>query len=884
MARRFLAWLSKLGFARARRRFDADARYEFDDHLQRLTDRFVEAGLSPDEARMAARRQLGNVTLVREEIHVMNGVRWLDGLAQDLRYAARQVRRSPGLAAVVIVTLGLGIGGTTAVFSVVHTVLFAPLPYDEPGQLVRFYQHEPDRLDTRGVLTGAHFSYLRQHASSFQDVAAIANYQERGLDLVRDGRAQRLRVLRVSSGYFETLRATAAYGQSFERTDESGTRRIVLSDATWRTAFGRDTSMVGATVQLNGEPYEIVGIAAAGMDDPLSGAVDAWVPYNLAGDTDEENNSLSAIGRLQRGVSLRQAQAELVVLSRAMKEQFPAARLSAVSAFPLREDLVSVARGPLSLLFLAVGLVLVVASVNVANLMLVRSTGRAHEFAIRSALGSGQGRIVRQLLVESVVFASLGGLVGLALAAAGVEVLSRIGHDALPRFDEVGFHPQALAFAVAATLATAVAFGIAPAFRVARVSPTRTMREQSRSATASRRQQTVRGVLAAAQVALALTLLTGAGVLIATVQRLNQVKLGFRVDRVLTFELNLPTSRYPAPKRADFQEQLAREISTVPGVTAAGGISRLPATGNYHSWNTSIRTGPLAGTSVRRADGFNIQQRVVSGDAFGALGIPALAGRGFDERDGVEAPLRAVVSLGFARRAFPDMPLEAVPGQRIAAGGRELDVIGVVGDVVLDVYGAPALVVYHAHRQFADDRNWQLSQIVAASLPPDRVLPAVRDAVGRLDRELVVYRPSPMAEIVGRGRSRERFALMLMGVFSGVALLLAAIGLYGVLSYTVRERTSEIGIRMALGATATDVRALVLRQAAAVLAVGLVTGTGGALALARWLSSLTFQVSPSDPRILAGTAVVLAMTVVVAAWLPARRASRVDPAATMKEG
>ena len=881
-----LSWLSavfsRLGFVSFRRRLDTETRRELESHLELLTQRYLAGGMPPAAAAAEARRRLGNLTLVREDIHRMNGFRWFDGVRQDLRLAARQLRRSPGFAAVVIVTLGLAIGGATAVFSVVHTVLLAPLPYEAPAQLVRFYQHEPGKLDTRSVLTGAHFSYLREHASSFQDVAAIANYQERGLDLVRDGQGQRLRVLRVSSGYFETLRSAPARGQSFDRPDESGSRRIILSDATWRSVFGGDASIVGTAVQLSGESYEVAGISAPGFDDPLAGRVDAWVPYSLDGDRNEENNSLSAIGRLRRGVSLEQAQAELAVLGRGMQQRFPAARLSVVSAFPLREDLVSTARGPLSLLLIAVALVLVVACVNVANLMLVRSTGRASEFAVRSALGSGRGRLVRQLLVESLVFASLGGVLGVLVAAAGVHVLGQIGRDGLPRIDEVGFHPQAFAFAVAATLTTAVGFGLAPAYRVSRASPISSMREQSRSATGSRRQQTVRAGLAAAQVALALTLLTAAGVLLASVHRLQQVDLGFLVDRALTFELNLPSSRYSAARRAELQEELARELSAVPGVTAAGGISRLPATGSYHGWNTSIRTGPLAGTSVRNADGFNMQQRVVSGDAFGALGIPLLAGRAFDARDSADAPLRAVVSSSFARRAFPNMPFDAVPGQRIAAGGRELSIVGVVGDVVLDVRGAPSLVVYHAHRQFADDRNWQLAQVVTGSLPPDRLLPAVRDVVVRLDRELVVYRPTPLADVVGRGRSRDRFALVLMGAFAGAALLLASIGLYGMLAYTVRQRTQEIGIRLALGATTGQVRRLVLGQAARVLAIGLAVGIAGALALGRWLSSFVFQVSPSDPRIMAATAVVLAATALLAAWLPARRASRVPPSMAIR--
>jgi predicted permease len=881
---RLLLLFSRLGFAWARRRLDGDARREFDTHLDLLTERFVERGMPLADARAAARRQLGNPTLVREEIHRMNGLAWWDGLLQDLRYAVRQIRHGPGFAAVVVVTLGLGIGGTTAMFSVVHAILLAPLPYDQPGLLVRFYQQEPDKPDTRGVLTGAHFSDLREHSSSFENVAAIANYSETGLDLVREGRGQRLRVLRVSSGYFATLRSGSVNGPGFDRSDETGTKRVVLSDALWRTGFGGGASLVGTTIRLSAESYEVAGIASPRVDDPIAGQVDAWLPYNLARDTNEENNSLSAVGRLRKGVSLEQARAELLSTSRGMKERFPAARLSAVAAVPLQDDLVAPAREPLGLLSIAVGLVLLVACVNVANLMLVRSTGRAHEFAVRSALGSGRRRIVRQLLVESLMFALLGGLAGIVFARLGLDVLTGMGQGALPRFDEVGFHPAALAFAGVATIATAVAFGMAPAFRVARVSPSQAMRQQSRSATGSRGQQRLRGALAAAQLALALTLLVGAGVLVATVQRLQQVDLGFRIDRVLTFEVNLPTVRYPAPRRAEVQEAIAREIRKIPGVTAAGAISRLPGTGSYHGWNTSIRTGPLAGTSVRRADGFNMQQRVVSGDAFAALGLPVLTGRAFDERDDLNAAPRVVVSASFARRAFPALAFDGAIGQRIAAGGQELDIIGVVGDVVLDVYGAPALVVYHAHRQFADDRNWALSHVIAGSLPPERLLPAIRDAVTRLDPELVVHRASSMADVVRRGTNRERFALVLMGAFAGAALLLATIGLYGVLTHTVRQRTQEIGIRLALGATTTQVRALVLRQAALVLAVGLAVGIGGALALGRWLSSLAFQVSPSDPRLILATALVLTVTGLVSAWLPARRASRIDPRTAMREG
>jgi predicted permease len=386
-----------------------------------------------------------------------------------------------------------------------------------------------------------------------------------------------------------------------------------------------------------------------------------------------------------------------------------------------------------------------------------------------------------------------------------------------------------------------------------------------------------------AQVGLALTLLTGAGILLASFYRLQQVTPGFRVEGVLTFELNLPSARYDAARRASAFEDVALRLETIPGVIASGGISRLPGTGSYHPWNTRIRSGPLAGQPLDRSR-FAMQQRVVSGNAFAALGIPILTGRGFDASDHAGAPGRAVVSANFARQAFPGVPFDGVLGQQISAGGRDLDIIGVVGDVALDVYGVPTMIVYHAHRQFADDRNWALMQVVAAQGALEPLLSAVRGEVARFDPELVVHQPATMSDVLERGASRERFALALMGAFALVSLVLAALGLYGVLAYTVRERTAEIGIRIALGATAGQVRALVFGHAAAVVALGVAGGVAGALALGRSLGWLAFGVSPSDPRILTATAALLVLVAGAAAWLPAQRATRVDPMMAMRDG
>jgi putative ABC transport system permease protein len=866
-----------------RRRLDAETRREVDAHIELLAERYERDGMRPRAARDAARRQFGNPAWMREEVHHLNGIGWFDSLSQDLRYALRQARRSPGFSAVVIATLALGIGGVTAVFSVVQAVLIAPLPYAEPDRLVRLYQRDPQTGDTRGM-TAVHFHALRESARSFSGATALYAYSADGLDLFHGGDAHRLRVLPVTSDYFRTLHPGSLRGPGFTPDDEQGRRRkVVLGDSVWRTRFGGDASVIGSTVQLDAEPYEIVGIAAPGFDDPIVGAVEAWIPYNLAdaraASSAEEDYGLAAIVRLADGVTLDRAQSELATLSRSMKARWPATRMHALIAVPLKDDLVGASRRMLHVLLAAVWLVLLVSCVNVANLMLVRATGRTQEFAVRAALGSGRVRVARQLLVESGLLAVTGGLAGGLLAWLGVDVLRQLGDAAFPRIDEAGFDPNVLSVAALVTFGTAVLVGLVPALRLARVSPQHALVQQSRSTTGGIRQRQIRAGLVVAQLAVALTLLAGTGALLASFHRLSRIEHGFRDDRVLSFELHLPGARYDADRRAAFYEEFARRIETIPGVRAAGGISYLPATGDYHHWPTTIETGPSAGMRITRV----VQQRTVSGRFFDALEIPVLAGRVFDARDSQHVPPHAVVSENFARRAFPGMPLDRVIGQRIRIVNDERrEIIGVVGNVTTDVYGTPAPAVYHAHRQFASDRNWALKQVVATNVPPEQVLRAIRAEAASLDPALVVYEPLALSELMGRGVSRQRFVLVIMGVFATVAVMLAALGLYGVLAYAVRQRTEEIGIRLALGATAGQARRLILRQAAVVIGVGILLGLAGAVAMGRWVSSLLFKTSPWEPAIIGVTTIAVVIIAFAAVWLPARRASRVNPRTAMQ--
>ena len=762
--------VNRLRLKWARRRFDDEVRGELAAHLELLVEKYIRSGMTPEEARLAARRQLGNLTLVREEIHVMNGVRWIDGLAQDLRYALRQVRHSLGFSAVVVATLALGIGGTTAVFSVTHAVVLAPLPYAQPDRIVRIYQQEPGKPDTRRAVSAPQFRMLRREAASFADVGARFIREDLGLDLSTSGGGQRLRTLMVTSDYFRTLCPERFRGPGFEiddekvaarRDDRAGARRIVLSHPVWHTQFNGDPSLIGTSIHLSAEPYDVAGIAPPGFQDPIAGAIDAWRPYDLENDTLTENNSLAVFARLRTGVGIEQARAELAVLSESAKRRWPDAKASSFVALPLQHDVAGPSRNLLQLLAIAVGLVLLVACVNVANLVLVRASGRVQEFAIRAALGSSRGRLARQLLIESLVLAGFGGLTGLALAALGVNALQTLGRDALPRLDSVGFNPVVLLFAAVVTIATALGCGVMPALRLARSESE--SRADAAVALGDRHapQGRLRSGLAAAQLALALALLAGAGVLSVSFYQLSKVDLGFRVDRVLTFDVNLPSIRYDAARRAVFQEDLARRLAAIPGVTAAGGTSRLPATGPFHPWPLFIDTGPLAGTRVPQPQ--DPQHRTVSGEFFKALSIPVLAGRTFDDRDDASAPMRAVVSANLRGSRFPGCRSRAS-----SASASPCSAAGTPRD--------------HRRRRRRDDRRLRKAdgrrlfrpspicrqpELGADTGGGDR-RPArahssgCRAVVAAMDPELVVYRAAPMTDVVGRGASRERFALVLM--------------------------------------------------------------------------------------------------------------------------
>jgi putative ABC transport system permease protein len=872
-----------------RRRDELELREELDFHITMdAAQRQRRDGVDSVEARRRSILALGGVEPTREAVRDARGTRGVTDLLGDLRYAARMLRERPGFTAVALLTIAVGISGTTAVFSTFDTVILRALPYRDPGQLVRLYKSTDVDPTGRSVVTPVHFVQYRQRLSRLQSIAALNLYDRTGADIGAGDDVRRIRTLQVSADYFDVLRAHPLIGRAFGRDEEHGldddgapaAPLVILSDRLWQERFQRHRDAVGSLLEMNGRPYTIVGVMPPRFADPLVGGdVDAWVPLNLTPGQDLQNASnhyLSVIGRLAPGVTIAQAQSELDAVGLALLRDLQGrATHTRARLYPLKDDVVGGARRSLQLILGAVALVLLLVCVNIANLLLVRGSEREREFAMRSALGARRGRLVRQLLAESVLLAAVGAVLALPLARLLMSAIVRLGGTSIPRLDALHLDRSVLAFCAGAALASALLFGLAPAWRAAQTQPADVLRGNSRSATGDRRQGRVRSALVVAQVALAFVLLVGAGLLLASFRKLHDVPLGVRPDHVLAFQVHLPDVRYDSLGRAAFYRRLDHAIDALPGVRGAGAISKLPATGSYHDWGVAALTGPLVGSDQGQT---GAEQRIVTPGYFTALGVPAIAGRLFDDRDGAAEPDRVVIGKRLADALFPHVP---AVGQRLRAGGHSSDVIGVVPDVAIDAEGDMPNMVYHAHDQFSGDRNWALFEVVATSQAPAALEPAVRRVLAEIDPQLVMDHPDALTDLIGEGTAQRAFTLKVLLVFSLTALFLAALGIFGVLSYTVRLRDQEFGLRMALGATPATILRNVLRQALGIAAVGVVAGLAGTFAASHLMASMLFQMSALDPRVLAGVAVIMLAMGALAAYFPARRAIGADPRRVM---
>lgn len=808
----------------------------------------------------------------------------MNSLLHDVRIALRALRRQPGFTAAAVLTLALGIGATTAVFSVVYGVLLRPLPFPASDRLVRVVSLDGE---VEWTASPPDFVDWRDQARSFQALAAV---NTGSVALTGEGPAQQFGSASVTAAYFTVLDVAPRLGRGFTAANEvpGADAVVVISDAVWRSQFGADPATPGRHVRLDNADYEIVGVMPRGFDAP--GGVDFWVPLAFTADdlrTQRGAHYLDVFGRLAPEATVARADREMQALAARLDAAHPgsnpgwSARVTA-----LREAIVGDVRRPLWALFGAVGLVLLMACVNVASLLLGRAVGREREDAIRTALGAGRIRLVRGIMVESGVLALAGGALGVLLAVWGVAVLTRLAPRDLPRLAEVGVDGWALGFTVLVTLLTGALFGAAPSLHLLR------RREQSgalaageRGGTAGGRIQRWRHVLVAAQMALAVTLVAGAGLLIKSFSRLVATDPGFTTTGALTFSLSVPDAGYEDPARVEgFVADVEERLAALPGVTAAGSIFGLPLTG----FDFSI--------SIRSADGqtFDMeeqnrrvspQMRIVTPGYFAAMGIPVLRGRGITAQDRDGTPPVVVVSETAGRLIFDgEDPLghhfELGTSMGLGRGRVGGEVIGVAGDVKdASLRAAPRPLIYAVHRQFPVG---YLRVVLRTSGDPLALAEPARRVVAAVDPSVPVYRVQTIAQLLGASVAQARFMTLVLGVFAAVALALAAVGVYGVVAYAVAQRTRELGIRMALGARAADILWLILRQGAILGGLGAAAGLAGALLATRTLERLLYQVTPSDPTTFAFGTLGLLAVALIASYLPARRAAGVQPVEALR--
>ena len=809
----------------------------------------------------------------------------MQSLLQELRYGARRLKLSPAFTAVVVVTLALGIGANTAIFSVVNAVLLKPLPYREPDRLVTINHFYPSLNALEAGVSAIGFTDYRDKTTSFESMAVQSGW---AANLVGFGDPERLQGSRVTGQYFSTLGVSAARGRTIvPGEDVAGQERVVvLSDALWHRLFAGDPAAVGKTMQLDGQTYQVIGIMPPGFRDFFSRGSEMWVPLTftpqqLSGGRTNEWLSLTA--RLKPGVTIEAAGAELGRFAEQLKTSYP-------ESFPpdwtlkttsLNQKATGSIRPALLLLLGAVGFVLLIACANVANLLLARAASRQKEVAIRTALGASRWHLIRQLLTESVLLAMLGGVIGLALAYISVRSLAASSLAGVVPASGFGIDRTVLAFTFGLSVLTGLMFGLVPAVQISMSRFHDTLKEGGRSVSADRGSQAMRRILVVAEVALALMLLAGAGLLVKSFTRILGVSPGFEPANVLTVGIALPPSRYPdAAARIAFWDQALPNLAAIPGVRNVGATSVMPLSGGWSTGSFNVEGyTPQPGENAPWGD-----IRVATPSYAEALRIPVKKGRFISEQDLPSSERVVVIDDEMARRYWPDTdPI----GKRIffgAASNPQIQyytVVGVVGHAKQEALDAEDRVqLYFPYRQRAQGF---MSVVLRTDVPPETVIPAVRRAVQAVDREQPLSQVKTMEELLSESVGQRRLSMLLIAVFASVALALASIGIYGVMSYSVAQRAHELGIRMALGAARGNVLGLVLRQGMTLVLIGLALGIAGAFAVTRFLESQLFGVDPTDPATFTLVAVTLASVALVATLVPALRATRVDPLVALRQ-
>jgi predicted permease len=878
-------------------RQDAELQRELDLHLEQLTREYLAAGLTEGDARRAARSEFGPVEWTKEQCRDMRRVSLAGDLAQDLAYAVRLLRKSPAFTLTAVCPLALGIGANTAIFSIVNALLLRPLPFDHPERLMTLFERNVAGSEQQMALAPGNFLDWQASSASFEAMGAYTTRTSTMID-APDAEPRQVVICACSASLFSALSISPVVGRLFRADDDrfGAPRAAAISYELWQRQFGGSPDVVGRTVRFNDQPAEVIGVLPRTFAFPNRN-IDVWLPLLTSIPPPQQLRHdlhfLLAVGRLRAGVTQNQAQAELDAIAARYKSGHPnESTAKGATVLPLHDYLVTGVRTPLVVLLAAVTCVLLIACVNIANLMLTRATVRAREIGIRAALGAGRGRIIRQLMTESVLLGLAGGAAGVALAMwiARLLVARAPGADAILQSGSVPIDATLFAFAFAMSIGTGIAVGLVPAFRVSRPEVTNELKDGTRSATSGRAHGRLRDVLVAAEVGLSLILLVAAGLLLHSFSRLYQVDPGVRIDRTLTMSTALPATRYAsAARRSAALQELGERVRALPGVESAGLVSCPPLTGGCNILFFYIEGRPyVPGNFVTALERSSDRQY------FPAAGIRVLRGRTFTPEDGVGFDVNhprlgaIVISESMAKtffagddpigkRIFFDFEVQRERNEGIPAPRYE--VIGVVSDVLPTLDGRIEPTFY---RPLLDVASPGVTLLVHTSVDPQSVSAEIRNEVRRLDRSLVLSQVRTMEEIVGRSTSDRRFTMLLFMSFAALAVLLATVGLYGVVSYAVSQRTTEIGIRMALGATSGDVSRLVVMQGLKPAAVGLVLGLAGAVVAGRLLRTLLFGITPIDPLTFAVVPPALLAVAALACYMPATRAAHLNPTIALR--
>jgi putative ABC transport system permease protein len=869
-----------------KKRVGRELEEELNSFLEMAAEEKMNAGMSRKDALRAVRLERGDLQVTKEVVRSAGWESFVETCWQDLRFAARMLRKNPGFTAVAVLTLALGIGANTSIFSVVNAVLLRPLPYKDSDQLVQLIEHDQKRGVDFDWVSFPNFHDWNEQAKAFQFMAA---YKFHAFNLTKVSQAQMLFGVKVSANLLPTLGAEPIVGRNF-RPDEDQPGRdheIILSYDTWRESFGADPQLIGKALTLNDELYTVIGVMPASFNFPptvpITSALPSrkaafFAPLGLAFNLDQRDwNMLGVIARLKPGATISQARAELDAVASSLELQYPVQnRGITVRVEPLLNQVVGDLRLALWIFLAAISLVLLVACANVTNLLLARSTIRQREMALRTSLGASRSRLVRQLLTESLLLAVGGGAFGILLAYGGIFLLTAFSPDNLPRIGDVAIDGRVLAYTSVVSILTGIIFGLAPSLGVALVDVSQPLKGQRSTPTA--KHSRLRSTLVVSEVALSLALLIGAGLMLKSFVRMERVDLGFRAEKVLTVWTILSEAKYAPQQQAAFYEQAWQRIQTLPGVKSVGAIDNLPLSGIHGGGPFTIDGHPTESD----VDAPVAYRCVANVNYFRTMGIPLLQGREFTERDRDGTPPALIINETAARRYWPG---QSPVGSRLSfTTGRTratwLEIVGVVKDVLHDGLESPAKPTIYL--PFLQSPQAFMVTVVRSDMEPTGLTSAVRGAIAALDRDQPVLMTRAMTDIYSDSVAQRRFNTALMAAFGTLALLLAVVGVYGLMAFAVTQRTHEMGVRIALGAEHWHVLKLVLGRALRLTFMGIAFGLAMAFFLTRFISNLLFNVPRTDPATFIVVSLCLGGIALLASYIPARRAMRIDPVVALR--